>query len=329
MFKLKKIIIILLTFFLFNITYWYQINNYLFTQWFSNIQKTNSWLDFVCHKQCILWLWYLKNNKKLLIKWNFNWYWKWILVYVIWKQVIPFKQFNIKNINNPMLLVNNSIYNKLPKNKTIVWIVFNWNINWKNIIFDLSTLTFGEKLSLAWKNFSHIEWITPYIINLKYGFKIFNVQAEKFLTILWFILIVFLILWWIYKNRKVLDIIVYVSIFLTAIISFKNLYEYYIDTKDNIINFNKWDNVFYLNDYYSFIKNIRNHLDFNNNCTYDFILFRSWPFKKRSKDIYFKPCILNKLNPIYVIIYHSNIPSKYQNCEKEYQNWNNLLLKCK
>jgi len=307
----------------------YYINSPLFTQWFTNFAHYTSGFDFTCNWQCIIWLWYLKNSEQVSISGKLNWTGELILVYIIWKQVIPFKKINIKELDKPILLTQNSIYNQLPKNNTIIWLVLNWYLSWKKVRFDLANLSFRDKILLYWRNFIFVEGITPYIINLKYWFKLFNIQAEKFLTYLWFILLIFVVFWWKYRHMRILDIIIYVLVVLTSIISFKNLYEYYDDTKTNIINFDNWNNVFYVYDYYNFIKQLRSIIHFDHNCTYKFISFRSWPFERWANNVYLKPCKFVKTSPKYVILYHANIPEKYKSCTLIYQKASNLLLKCK
>jgi len=295
-------------------------NAILFQQWFSSITENNWEISFNCKKQCLIWVKKLDNIKKLKISWDFKGngiiaYW-----FLIWQNFIPWKQKKVKN-HISFYLEDNRFYNKIPK-KSIIILVFNWNVSWKNVTIKTSNTIEFKKII---KDFFKIEWITPYIINLKYWWKVLWIPSTKFFTYLALIFIVLVLLF--VKNNK-FKYVLYISIMLTAILAIKNLYEYITVTKNNINNFNIWSKVFYLWDYYSFIKEVRKNIDFKN-CSYKFISYQWWPFSTWSKNVYLKPCSYSNANPKYIIIYKTGIPKQYSNCKTIYNKSYNLILKCK
>ena len=315
----KFILILLFTFFLF-FTKAFAVD-IKFYQWFDKFSTINNWINFICNSQCVIWIDELKYYKKLEIKWNLYWTWKVELAFLINNKLVPADIRLLKNNNIIFYFTDFKFYNQIPKN-AIITLIFLWKIKGNDVKIELSNKLWFFKMV---KDFFRIEWITPYIINLKYWGKLFNIPEIKFLTYFWLIFI-WLILLLSIKNK--FKYTLYVLLILTSIVFFKNLYEYIIVTKQNIENFQNHKTVFYLNDYYNFIKDIRNLIDFND-CTYNVLSYQNWPFATWSKNIYLKPCKYVSINPEYVIIYKDKIPMKYRACNILYNKNYNLLLKCK
>lgn len=301
-------------FFSFHSTYWYE------NQGFENYSETQNGITFECKNQCFLILGNTSKSDSLEINWKFLWNGVLWYGFVNGNEIIPWIITEIQNNslkNNLFHMRDQPFYSQI-SNDIISVVIFQWPLKSENMNLKIKKFTFWEKLNSYWNNFTNIEPLTPYTINLRYGVKIWST------SIVWIAYIVLIIFLWILfftKKINTTNILIF-WIILFLFISFRNLVtnfsitkqwltDYSFQSVENKIFFDSWD-------YYSFIEQVRNTLDLDSQkwkkCFIYVDSFRDWPFVGRLETVYAKPCYLTneKEKADYFIFYKKEIPQDFE-----------------
>lgn len=308
---LKNIILTLILLFSFHLTL-----NAFENQGFENFTEKQSWIDFICKNQCFLILWQVSKNNLIEITWSFSWTGIIGYGFLNGNEIIPW-EIN-ENIFNKLTLslLKYPYFSQLPQD--VNWIIFiEWELTWKNLLITTRNQSIWERIKSLWQDFSSIEPLTPYTINLRYWVKIGNTSIVWIAYIMFFLVFLYL-----FFTKKInINSIMILWIILFLFISFRNLFTNYSITKAWLesYSFQSIENKTFSDswDYYSFIQQVRNSINLDSQkwkkCHIYFESFRDWPFVGRFESVYAKPCYLTneKEKADYFIFYKKEIPQDF------------------
>lgn len=324
---MKKIFLLFTSFFLFlNIA-----NLEFFNQWFKNFSENDSYINFVCEKQCIAILWDLENNDKISLSWKIDW--KWILWYwfLIWEKIYPWETFQITwntELNQDFNFSKIQFFSQIPKDSKIV-LILDWALNWKKVKLSLLSIWWFEKLSVWWNDFWTFDTFKPYSINLLNWPRIFWESANSifyWIFILWSIIILF-IFWFKIKKANKKIFILWLTLFVLYDIRMSlEMNNYYINDYNTYISKPKYEKNYRDRwDFYSFVDFTKNNLDKLWIKKYDKVSFytdNTWPFPWSMKYFLYPYNVeLNKESKKYYIFYwYSKIKMEWNNLSIENNN---------